>query len=201
MASRIVRESCNTYENAYSIEVNFTSYLDYSRTKDFVKKLNDYEKEPTPPKCVSAESKILQKPLACRNAHCGAMCSPADAEFFRSNPSKCCNYEQREDLYMVKSIPLDKVKKAFEEIKQGKTSGIPNADREAMELPPKKPQGMLLAKSNDTMLDVARNVIKAVETTIEDPTGLRSLTVNKNEETKDRIQELIGYLKNYVEWR
>ena len=59
----------------------------------------------------------------------------------------------------------------------------------------------LLAKSNDTMLDVARNVIKAVETTIEVPTGLRSLTVNKNEETKDRLQELIGYLKNYVEWR
>jgi hypothetical protein len=63
-------------------------------------------------------SKTIQKPLACRNAHCGAMCSPADAEFSRSNPSKCYNYERRDDLYMVKSIPLDKVKQAREEIKQ-----------------------------------------------------------------------------------
>jgi hypothetical protein len=62
--------------------------------------------------------KTIQRPLACRNAHCGAMCSPADAEFFRSNPSKCYNYERRDDLYMVKSIPLDKVKQAREEIKQ-----------------------------------------------------------------------------------
>jgi len=54
--------------------------------------------------------KTIQRPLACRNAHCGAMCSPADAEFFRSNPSKCYNYERRDDLYMTKSIPSDKVK-------------------------------------------------------------------------------------------
>lgn len=67
---------------------------------------------------------------------------------------------------------------------------------------PRKPQGiLLLAKSNDTMIDVARNVIKAVGTTIEVPTGLRSLTVNREQETKDKIQELIGYLNNYVEWR
>jgi len=60
--------------------------------------------------------KTIQRPLACRNAHCGAMCSPADAEFFRGNPSKCYNYERRDDLYMVKSIPLDKVKQAREEM-------------------------------------------------------------------------------------
>lgn len=55
--------------------------------------------------------------------------------------------------------------------------------------PPRKPQGMLLlAKSNDTMLDVARNVIMAVETTIKVPTGLRSLTVNKDEETKKKYK-------------
>jgi len=62
--------------------------------------------------------KTIQRPLACRNAHCGAMCSPADAEFFRSNPSKCYNYERRDDLYMVKSIPLDKVEKVREEIQK-----------------------------------------------------------------------------------
>ncbi len=60
--------------------------------------------------------KTIQRPLACRNAHCGAMCSPADAEFFRSNPSKCYNYERRDDLYTVKPIPLDKVKQAREEM-------------------------------------------------------------------------------------
>jgi hypothetical protein len=125
MTSRIVNEKCSTVDNTYEIEAIFTNYKDYEKTRNFICNLNRETKEPTPPKCVSAETE-----------------------------------------------------------------------------PPRKPQGMLLlAKSNDTMLDVARNVIKAVETTIEVPTGLRSLTVNKDEETKNKIQELIGYLKNYVEWR
>ena len=60
-------------------------------------------------------SKILQRPLACRNAHCGAMCSPADASFFGGNPSICLNYERRDDLYRDDKL-LDKVKKAREKI-------------------------------------------------------------------------------------
>lgn len=64
-------------------------------------------------------SKTIQSPLACRNAHCGAMCSIADAEdmftFFGGNPNKCPNYERRDDLYRQTEL-LDKVKKAREEI-------------------------------------------------------------------------------------
>lgn len=59
-------------------------------------------------------SKTIQRPLACRNAHCGAMCSPADAEFIR-NPNECYNYERRDDLYRQTEL-LDKIKKAREEI-------------------------------------------------------------------------------------
>ena len=39
---------------------------------------------------------IIQKPLKCRNANCGAMCSPADAEFWSINPEKCPNYKKVE---------------------------------------------------------------------------------------------------------
>jgi hypothetical protein len=59
--------------------------------------------------------KVIQRPLACRNAHCGAMCSPAEASFFRGDPSKCWNYERRDDLYRKTEI-LDKVKQARKEI-------------------------------------------------------------------------------------
>jgi hypothetical protein len=125
MASRIVNEKGNMAENTYEIEVSFDNYKDYEKTRNFICELNREKEEPTPPKCVSAQTE-----------------------------------------------------------------------------PPRKPQGMLLlAKSNDTMLDVARNVIKAVETTIEVPTGLRSLTVNKDEETRNRILELIEYLRVYTDWR
>ncbi len=60
-------------------------------------------------------SKTLQRPLACRNAHCGAFCSPADASFCGGNPSRCDNYERRDDLYRKTEI-LDKVKEAKKEI-------------------------------------------------------------------------------------
>ena len=64
-------------------------------------------------------SKTIQRPLACRNAHCGAMCYPAQAEdmftFCGGNPYKCFNYERRDDLYRQTEI-LDKVKKARKEI-------------------------------------------------------------------------------------
>ncbi len=64
-------------------------------------------------------SKTIQKPLACRNAHCGAMCSPADAEFysklFGNNPRKCYNYEQRDDLYQNNEL-LDRVKSVRKEL-------------------------------------------------------------------------------------
>ena len=47
--------------------------------------------------CEDAVSqKILQKPFNCRNAHCGAMCSPADAEMWSNNPEKCPNYKRVE---------------------------------------------------------------------------------------------------------
>ena len=37
----------------------------------------------------------IQKPLKCRNANCGAMCSPADAEIWSNDPKKCPNYKMR----------------------------------------------------------------------------------------------------------
>lgn len=124
MSSRILEDEFETGGD-YKITAQFSNYRDYKKARDFICNLNREKEEPTPPKCVSAQTE-----------------------------------------------------------------------------PPRKPQGMLLlAKSNDSVLNVARNVITAVETTIEVPTGLRSLTVNKDEETKNKIQELIGYLKNYVEWR
>ena len=54
-------------------------------------------------------NKTLQRPLACRNAHCGAMCSSVDAEFCGCNPSKCFNYERRDDLYKNNEL-LDKIR-------------------------------------------------------------------------------------------
>lgn len=64
-------------------------------------------------------SKTIQRPLACRNAHCGAMCYPAQAEdmftFCGGNPYKCFNYERRDDLYRQTEL-LDKIKKAREEM-------------------------------------------------------------------------------------
>ena len=60
-------------------------------------------------------NKTMQRPLACRNAHCGAFCCPADASFCGGNPSICLNYERRDDLYRDDKL-LDKVKKAREKI-------------------------------------------------------------------------------------
>lgn len=64
-------------------------------------------------------SKTIQKPLVCRNAHCGAMCYPAQAEdmftFCGGNPNKCPDYERRDDLYRQTEL-LDKIKKAMEQI-------------------------------------------------------------------------------------
>lgn len=62
-------------------------------------------------------NKTIQRPLACRNAHCGAMCSPADASFFGGNPSICLNYERRDDLYREIDL-LNKIKQIREEIEQ-----------------------------------------------------------------------------------
>ena len=45
-------------------------------------------------------TKTIRKPLACRNAHCGSMCSPAQAEaslMVFKEPRKCPNYE-RDDI-------------------------------------------------------------------------------------------------------
>jgi hypothetical protein len=67
-------------------------------------------------------SKIIQKPRECRNAHCGAMCCPIQVEEMQTmwggKPNKCPYYERRDDLYMDKSIPLEKVKQAIKEIQK-----------------------------------------------------------------------------------
>lgn len=62
-------------------------------------------------------STILQRPLACRNAHCGAFCSPADASFCGGNPSRCANYERNDAIYRETDL-LDKVKKVREELEE-----------------------------------------------------------------------------------
>ena len=64
-------------------------------------------------------SKTIQRPLACRNAHCGAMCCPIQAEemyrIWGGNPNKCPYYERRDDLYRKTEI-LDKIKQARKQI-------------------------------------------------------------------------------------
>lgn len=113
----------------------------------------------------------------------------------------------QEELIAIKEVincleDKEKAEKELEKIKEGYCPEFSNASREAMGMPPIKPQGiLLLAKSNDTMLDVARNIIKAVETTIKAPTGLESLKLNRKQETRNRILELIDYLKTYADWR
>lgn len=72
--------------------------------------------------------KIIQKPLVCRNAHCGASCSPIIAEQFtglsQKDITKCPYYERRDDLYMKNhtNIEREKIDNAIEEI-QGEYSG------------------------------------------------------------------------------
>ena len=61
-------------------------------------------------------SKILLRPQECINAHCGAMCSPIDAEFCDCNPRKCFKYERRDDLYLPKHLTLDELKTMKKEI-------------------------------------------------------------------------------------
>lgn len=65
--------------------------------------------------------KTIQRPLACRNAHCGAMCFPLQAEemerIWDGKPSKCPFYERRDDLYRNNEL-LDQVKKVREEIQK-----------------------------------------------------------------------------------
>lgn len=80
--------------------------------------------------------------------------------------------------------------------------GIPNIDRKAMGMPQiNKPQGILIAIKGDSMLDVARKVVDAVEYSIDIPTGLESLKFSIKQETRNRILELIDYLKTYADWR
>lgn len=71
-------------------------------------------------------SKTIQRPLTCRNANCGAMCYPAQAEdmftFCGGNPNKCFNYERRDDLYRQTEL-LDKTKKAREQMLDSKFDG------------------------------------------------------------------------------
>ncbi len=62
--------------------------------------------------------RVLQKPLKCRNAHCGAMCCPAQAETCNGEPTKCFYYERRDDLYMPKYVSIDRVKQAIEEMQE-----------------------------------------------------------------------------------
>lgn len=59
----------------------------------------------------------------------------------------------------------------------------------------------LCSKSNDSMLEVAKNVVLAVENTVEAPEGLELLTTNKNQKVKEKLQELIEYLRIYADWR
>lgn len=51
------------------------------------------------------------------------------------------------------------------------------------------------------MLEVAKNVVLAVENTVEAPEGLELLTTNKNQKVKEKLQELIEYLRIYADWR
>ncbi len=60
---------------------------------------------------------------------------------------------------------------------------------------------MLYAMKGDSMLDVARKVVDAVEFSVEEPSGYHLLAFDKNRETKSRIKELIEYLKVYTNWR
>lgn len=124
MANRIVNEKVNMAENTYEIEAIFDNYKDYEKTRNFICELNRKKEEPTPPKCVSAETE-----------------------------------------------------------------------------PPRKLQGMLYVLKDESMLELAKQVVNAVEYSVEIPTGLESLKFNRKQETRDRILELIDCLKTYADWR
>lgn len=91
--------------------------------------------------------------------------------------------------------------KELEKINKDDRPTVANARRKAMNLPLIKPQGILIVIKGDSMLDVARKVVEAVEFSVESPTGLSLISFDKERETKDRVKELIEYLKVYTNWR
>ena len=95
----------------------------------------------------------------------------------------------------------ENTEKELEKIKKGYCPEVSKASRNVMEMPPIKPQGMLYVVKDESMLELARNVVNAVEYQVEIPTGLESLKFNRKEETRNRILELIDYLKTYADWR
>lgn len=61
---------------------------------------------------------------------------------------------------------------------------------------------LFIAIKNGTPLPKGHGkMIDAVEYSIGIPTGLESLKFNKKQETRNRILELIDYLKTYADWR
>lgn len=60
---------------------------------------------------------------------------------------------------------------------------------------------MMYAMKGDSMLDIARKVVDAVEFSVKEPSGYHLLSFDKDRETKNRIKELIEYLKVYTNWR
>lgn len=91
--------------------------------------------------------------------------------------------------------------KELEKIKKGNYQEIPNASREVINLPLIKPQGIIIVEKGESMLDVARKVVDVVEFSVESPTGLSLISFDREIETKDRVKELIEYLKVYTSWR
>lgn len=64
-----------------------------------------------------------------------------------------------------------------------------------------KPKGMLYVLNDNSMLDIAKQVINAVEFSVDIPTGLAAINFNKDRAVSDKLKELIEYLRINAEWR
>ena len=74
--------------------------------------------------------------------------------------------------------------------------------RESMDSPKiVKPQGMLYVLKDESMLELAKQIVNAVEYSIEIPKGLESLKFDIKQETINRLHELTDYLRTYADWR
>ncbi len=66
---------------------------------------------------------------------------------------------------------------------------------------PEKPKGMIYVLNGNSMLDIAKQIINAVEFAVDIPTGLAAINFNKDRAVSDKLNELIDYLRINAEWR
>lgn len=120
-------------------------------------------------------------------------------------------YEELEKIYIMESLIDTQIYKIVAERQEQKMEKSEKEQNKPIPLkyvsaetdsPIKTPNSILLcSKKDDTLFDIAKNVVLAVENTVKSPEGLEKLTTSKQEETKNKLKELIEYLRIYADWR